>query len=115
MDKIAADLAGPATGGGGGGGGGGAGDIGASIEEIRQLFRNIGNLIKIGTNNGVFFSPAGNTIPLGGPNEFLNTKGGSLIQTVNIRGIWDFADPAAKRQIIKELEEALAGLKRETN
>jgi regulator of replication initiation timing len=99
--------------GGGGGGGGGAQDMKASIEEIRQLFRNIGQLIKIGTNNGVFFSPAGNTIPLGGPNEFLNTKGGTLIQTVNIRGIWDFADPAAKRQILKELEEAIAGLKKE--
>lgn len=98
---------------GAGGGGGGGGSAGASLEEIRQLFRNIGELIKIGTNNGVFFSPAGNAIPLGGPNEFLNTKGGSLIQTVNIRGIWDFADPAAKRQIIKELEEALAGLKSE--
>lgn len=99
---------------GGGGGGGGGGGAGASIEEIRQLFRNIGELIKIGTNNGVFFSTAGNTIPLGGKNEFLNTKGGSLIQTVNIRGIWDFADPAAKRQIMKELEEALAQLKKET-
>lgn len=97
----------------GGGGGGGGGAAGASIEEIRQLFRNIGQLIKIGVNKGVFFSPAGNTIPLGGPNEFLNTQGGTVIQTLNIRGIWDFADPAAKRQIIKELEEALAGLKSE--
>lgn len=99
---------------GGGGGGGGGGSNLATIEEIRALFRSIGELIKIGTNNGVFFSTAGNAIPLGGRNEFLNTSGGSLIQTVNIRGIWDFADPAAKRQIMKELEEALAQLKKET-
>lgn len=99
---------------GGGGGGGAAARELANIEDIRQLFRNIGNLIKIGTQGGVAWSAAGNAIPLGGRNEFINTSGGTRIQTVNIRGIWDFADPAAKRQIIRELEEALEGLRRET-
>lgn len=96
-----------------GGGGGGGGSMGASIEEIREFFRQVNAVIMSGIRGGTIFSTAGNAIPVGAPGEFLNTKGGALIQTVNIRGVWDFADPAAKRQIIKELEESLAGLKRE--
>ncbi len=97
----------------GGGGGGGGGSQGASIEQIREFFRQVNAVIMSGIRGGKIFSTAGNAIPVGAPGEFLNTKGGALIQTVNIRGVWDFADPAAKRQIIKELEESLAGLKRE--
>jgi hypothetical protein len=111
IDAVIGDL--PPVRGGGGGGGGGGGRL-ASIEDIRNLFRELNRAILIGLRGGVLFSTAGNTIPAGGPAEFLNTKGGTLIQTVNIRGIWDFADPAAKRQIIKELEEAIRNLKRET-
>lgn len=98
---------------GGGGGGGGSNRL-AGIEDIRELFRQINQAILQGIRGGVMFSAAGNSIPAGGINEFLNTKGGTLIQTVNIRGIWDFADPAAKRQIIREMEEAIRNLKRET-
>lgn len=97
----------------GGGGGGGGKSLLASIEEIRELFRQINTAILAGIRGGVIFSTAGNAIPAGGVNEFLNTKGGTLISTVNIRGIWDFSDPGAKRQIIRELEEALRDLKRE--
>lgn len=97
-----------------GGGGGGGGNRLAGIEDIRELFRQINQAILQGIRGGVMFSAAGNSIPAGGINEFLNTKGGTLIQTVNIRGIWDFADPGAKRQIIREMEEAIRNLKRET-
>lgn len=109
--NAAQDVANALSGGGGGGGGGG----GASIGDIRAFFREMNRLIKIGVNDGVAFSTAGNTIPLGGTGEFLNRKGGTLIETVNIRGIWDFTDPGQKKQIIRELEEALANLKRGQN
>jgi hypothetical protein len=107
IGRVAQDFPVPKAGGGGGGSGL------ASIEDIRELFRQLNGAILAGLRGGVVFSTAGNAIPAGGPAEFLNTKGGTLIQTVNIRGIWDFADPAAKRQIIRELEESLNSLKRE--
>jgi hypothetical protein len=105
--NVANALAAP----GGGGGGGG----GTSVGDIRKFFREMNRLIKIGVNDGVAFSTAGNTIPLGGRGDFLNTSGGTLIETVNIRGIWDFTDPGQKKQIIRELEEALRNLKRGQN
>jgi hypothetical protein len=54
------------------------------------------------------FSTAGNAIPLGGPGQFVSSQGGQLIEQINLRGVWDFADPAAKREIVRQLREALA-------
>lgn len=98
--------------GGGGGGGGMAREL-ASIEDIRKFFQEVNRAILIGINNGVGFGFAGNTIPLGGPNQFLNNAGGTLIEAINIKGVWDFADPAAKRHVIAQLKEALKELERE--
>lgn len=95
------------------GGGGGAGGALASLAQIQELFRRVNDAIKIGINNNIRFGTAGNTIPTGAPGEFLNTKGGVLIQTLNLRGFWDFTDPAAKRDIVRQLKELLAELSRE--
>lgn len=97
----------------GGGGGGGAGGALASLAQIQELFRRVNDAIKIGINNNIRFGTAGNTIPTGAPGEFLNTAGGVLIQTLNLRGFWDFTDPAAKRDIVRQLKELLLELTRE--
>lgn len=110
-DKDKFDFSGSVFGGGGGGGGGGA--AAASLDDIRKLIQEVNRAIRIGiTGSDVGF--AGNAIPAGGPSDYLSAEGGGLsIQTLIIKGVWDFTDPAAKRKIIRELEEALKGLKAE--
>lgn len=98
------------SGGGGGGGGGGSSAVDdklASIEEIKAFFVQVNAAILSGIRGGTVFSTAGNAIPLGGPGQFVSSQGGTLIEQVNLRGVWDFADPAAKREIIRQLREAL--------
>lgn len=68
----------------------------------------VNKAIQAGIRGGVVYSTAGNAIPLGGPGEFIRNEGGTNIGTINLRGVWDFADPAAKREIVRELQEALA-------
>jgi hypothetical protein len=93
--------------GGGGGGGGGGKDRNATIEDIKKFFNEVNAAILSGIRGGKVFSLAGNAIPLGGPGQFVSSQGGTLIEQVNLRGVWDFADPAAKREIIRQLREAL--------
>jgi hypothetical protein len=96
--------------------GGGGGGQQATEEEIRKLIQAVNEAIRIGISGGVSQGFSGNVISQGfGADEFLTTdEGGNLqIQTLIIKGVWDFADPAAKRKIIKELELALSGLKAE--
>ena len=50
-----------------------------------------------------------------GLNMGIDFQGGTLIEQVNLRGVWDFADPAAKREIIRQLREALAELGKEVS
>ena len=97
------------TGGGGGGGGGSSAreDRLASIEEIKEFFNQVNAAVLSGIRGGRVFSTAGNAIPLGGPGQFVSSQGGTLIEQVNLRGVWDFADPAAKREIVRQLREAL--------
>ena len=106
------DAFGIGSSGGGGGGGGGGGSSAkdeklASIEEIKEFFNQVNSAILSGIRGGLVFSTAGNAIPLGGPGQFISSQGGTLIETVNLRGVWDFADPAAKREILRQLREAL--------
>jgi hypothetical protein len=105
----------PRRGGGGGGGGGGAGrdERLATIEEIRKFMDQVNRAILAGVRGGLAFSTAGNAIPLGGPGQFMSSQGGVLIETVNLRGVWDFADPAAKREMVRQLKEALREFERE--
>lgn len=96
------------------GGGGGAGDsLAATIEQIRALMDAVNMAILIGLRGGVAVGMSGNAIPsIGG--TFVSAEGGALqlqVQNVIIKGVWDFADPAAKRTILEELESLLAGLK----
>lgn len=106
------DLGFGATGGGGGGGGGGT-DLDTTIEQIRALLRAVNEAIAIGIRGGVRIGTEGNTVPFE-PGTFLNAQGGQLtVDTIVIRGVWDFADPATRRQIVKELEQALRELKDE--
>lgn len=101
----------PASGGGGGGGGGGgrANPL-ANLKKVQELFRQINIAIAQGIQQQTGFNVAGSPIPI---KDFITTKGGTTIGTVNIKGVWDFADPAAKRAIIRELEGTLNKLKRE--
>lgn len=100
--------------GGGGGGGGGAKSLAASIEDIRNLMDEVNRAIRIGARGGIGIGLGGNAIPLLRDTVLNSGEGGELsIGTLNIRGIWDFSDPTARRLIIKELEEALRDLRRE--
>jgi hypothetical protein len=100
---------GPRPGGGGGGGGSTAqDDFLATLAEIQAFFIQVNKAILGGIRGGLAFSTAGNAIPLGGPGQFINSQGGVLVEQVNLRGVWDFADPAAKREIVRQLREALA-------
>lgn len=108
---VSSGIRGGASGGGGGGGGGGGSardERLATIEEIKKFFEQVNKAILAGIRGGVAFSTAGNAIPLGGPGQFVGSQGGVLIEQVNLRGVWDFADPAAKREIVRQLKEALA-------
>src|SRR5690606_33456186 len=68
--------------------GGGAGGMkAATFEEIQAFFREVNRAIQIGIQGGVAFGTAGNAIPLGGPNSFLNNAGGTLIEQINIKGV----------------------------
>ena len=106
-------LAGMFGGGGGGGGGGAARDRNLAIEEIRAFIEQVNKAVMAGIRGGVVYSTAGNAIPLGGPGEFVKNEGGVNIGTINLRGVWDFADPAAKREIVRQLQEALAQYQKE--
>lgn len=96
----------------GGGGGGGGGPRGATIEEIREFIQQVNRAIIAGIRGGKVFSPAGNAIPLT-EGAFINARGGALVENVTIRGVWDFADPAAKREIVRQLREALQQFSKE--
>lgn len=100
-------------GGGGGGGGSAADDFAVTLEQIRALMRAVNEAIAIGIRGGVRIGTEGNVVPFE-PGTFLNAQGGMLtVDTIVIRGVWDFADPATRRQIVKELEQALRELKDE--
>lgn len=109
-----APLASPRSGGGGGGGGKSVEDeFAASLEQIRALMRAVNEAIAIGIRGGVRIGTEGNVVPFE-PGTFLNAQGNQLtVDTIVIRGVWDFADPATRRQIVKELEQALRELKDE--
>ena len=115
--QDAIDLANmrPSGGGGGGGGGGGSAreDKLLAIEEIRKFIEQVNKAVKAGISGGVVYSTAGNAIPIGGPGEFVKNEGGVNVGTINLRGVWDFADPAAKREIVRQLQEALAQYQKE--
>lgn len=92
------------------GGGGGGSSLEASIDQIRAFLQEVNRAIAIASNEGVRIGTAGNAIPFE-EGSFVNTQGGGLsIDTIIIRGVWDFADPAGKRLIIRELQEALQAL-----
>lgn len=94
-------------------GGGGGGDRSASAEDIRKLFQEVNRAIAIASRGGVRIGTAGNAIPFE-PGSFLNAEGGGLqVDQILIRGVWDFADPAARRQIVRELRNALRDLEAE--
>lgn len=98
-----------------GGGGGGGQSLEATIEQIRRLIEEVNRAISIASRGGVRVGTGGNVIPFE-PGSFVDTRGGEIsIGTILIRGVWDFADPAAKRQIIRELEEALKNLRAEAS
>lgn len=98
--------------GGGGGGGGGGGEL-ASLADIRRLIQEINTAIGIGLR-GYRIGTAGNAIPFEAGQYFSSDQSGGVnINTLLIRGVWDFADPQAKRQIIKQMEEALRGFRAE--
>ena len=109
--RRAEDLAGlfPRRGGGGGGGGG---PRGATLDEIREFIQQVNRAIIAGIRGGKVFSTAGNAIPLT-EGAFINARGGALVENVTIRGVWDFADPAAKREIVRQLREALQQFSKE--
>jgi hypothetical protein len=101
------------SGGGGGGGGGAKDDFAATLEQIRALMRAVNEAVMIGIRGGVRLGTQGNVVPFE-PGSFLNASGNQLtVDTIVIRGVWDFADPATRRQIVKELEQALRELKAE--
>lgn len=108
--SAAGRLAGMFASSGGGGGGGGAKL--ATADDIRKFIAEVNRAIVAGIRGGKVFSTAGNAIPLteGG---FISSQGGSLVENVTIKGVWDFADPAAKREIVRQLREALADLSKE--
>lgn len=95
-----------------GGGGGGGGAKLATADDIRKFISEVNRAIVAGIRGGKVFSTAGNAIPLteGG---FISSQGGSLVENVTIKGVWDFADPAAKREIVRQLREALSDLSKE--
>jgi len=97
----------------GGGGGGGGQDRNLAIEEIRKFIQQVNKAVMAGIRGGVVYSTAGNAIPIGGPGEFVSNEGGVNIGTINLRGVWDFADPAAKREIVRQLQEALVQYQKE--
>ena len=90
-----------------------ADEKGLAIEEIKKFMEQVNKAVLAGIRGGIVYSTAGNAIPLGGPGEFVKNEGGVNIGTVNLRGVWDFADPAAKREIVRQLQEALAQFERE--
>ena len=107
------DVFGLGKGGGGGGGGGGSSDLGATLEQIRALISAVNQAVAIGINGGVRIGTSGNVVPFM-PGTFLNASGNQIaVEQIVIRGVWDFADPATRRQIVKELESALRELKAE--
>ena len=92
---------------------GGGGSSLPDIEAIREFMQEVNRAIAIASREGVRIGTAGNAIPFE-EGSFLNSQGGNLsVDTILIRGVWDFADPAAKRQIIRELQEALTALQGE--
>ena len=93
--------------------GGGGAAAGVDLEAIRRLIDAVNQAILIGLRGGVAFSTSGNVIPTFGPETFLSAQGGLLVENLVIRGVWDFADPTAKRQILRELESLLNDLRRE--
>lgn len=98
--------------GGGGGGGGGGSDL-MDIEEVRAFMQEVNRAIAIASRGGVRIGTAGNAIPFE-PGSFINTEGNQIsIDTILIRGVWDYTDPATRRQIVKELQEALQDLQGE--
>jgi len=97
----------------GGGGGGGGQDRNLAIEEIRKFIQQVNKAVMAGIRGGIVYSTAGNAIPIGGPGEFISNEGGVNIGTINLRGVWDFADPAAKREIVRQLQEALVQYQKE--
>lgn len=99
--------------GGGGGGGSKATDDAATLEQIRALISAVNQAVAIGINGGVRIGTSGNVVPFL-PGTFLNASGNQIaVEQIVIRGVWDFADPATRRQIVKELESALRELKSE--
>lgn len=93
----------------GGGGGGGGSDL-MNIEEIRRFMQEVNEAIAIAARGGVRIGTAGNAIPWEA-GTFVNTQGNNIqIDTMLIRGVWDYTDPAAKREIVRQLQEALAEL-----
>lgn len=110
------EVAGLGKPGGGGGGGGGRAktdDFAATLEQIRALISAVNQAVAIGINGGVRIGTSGNVVPFM-PGTFLNASGNQIaVETIVIRGVWDFADPATRRQIVKELESALRELKSE--
>jgi hypothetical protein len=95
------------------GGGGGGGSSLLDVEAIKAFMQEVNRAIAIAARDGVRIGTAGNAIPFE-EGSFLNARGGNLtVDQILIRGVWDFADPAAKRQIIRELQEALEALQAE--
>jgi hypothetical protein len=87
--------------------GGGGGRPEDNFDQIRQLIREVNRAINIGVRGGIRIGTAGNAVPFE-MGTFLNPEGGGLtVDTILIRGIWDFADPASKRLIMRELRDAL--------
>jgi len=104
------------SGGGGGGGGGGGATTdgkGLAIDEIKKFFEQVNRAIKAGIQGGVLYSDEGNAVPVGSPYDFIANEGGVNVQTINLRGVWDFADPTAKREIVRQMKEALAQFEKE--
>lgn len=99
--------------GGGGGGAAGGPDVMATIEQIRALIAAVQEAIMIGIT-GSRIDMSGNAIP-SIDNSFISSAGTQLaVQQLIIKGVWDFTDPAAKREVIRELEEMLAELQGES-